>query len=48
MIWDDMIRNSLRKDLMITPKLQSFAKTVTPMVWDYNSVVQIPNEIWDL
>ena len=48
MIWDDMIRNSLRRDLMITPKLLRFTKTVTPMVWDYNSEIQIPIDIWNL
>lgn len=46
MIWDDMIRKTLRVDGLLSKKLAKFAKSVVPVVWDYNGKIEIANHVW--
>ena len=46
MIWDDMIRKTLKSDMPVSKKLKKFAKSVVPVVWDYNGQLEIENNVW--
>lgn len=50
MIWDDMIRKNFIMNGKKTPskRLVKFAKSVVPMVWDYNAEIEVKRDVWEI